>query len=62
MATLSSLGIGSGLDTAAMLEQMRAAEQTRLNPYTTLKAATKTKFPRGENFQRAFQPANQRKS
>ncbi|QNU43534.1 flagellar filament capping protein FliD [Mixta calida] len=44
MATLSSLGIGSGLDTAAMLEQMRAAEQTRLNPYTTLKSSYENKI------------------
>jgi len=36
MATISSLGIGSGLDTATMLAQMKAAEQTRLNPYTSL--------------------------
>ena len=31
---ISSLGIGSGLDTAAMLEQLKAGEQTRLRPYT----------------------------
>lgn len=36
MAAISSLGIGSGLDTATMLTQMKAAEQTRLNPYTNL--------------------------
>jgi flagellar hook-associated protein 2 len=32
---ISSLGIGSGLDTQAMLDQLALAEQTRLIPYTT---------------------------
>jgi flagellar hook-associated protein 2 len=44
MATLSSLGIGSGLDTAAMLAQMKIAEQTRLNPYTNLKSGYENKI------------------
>lgn len=44
MATLSSLGIGSGLDTAAMLVQMKAAEQTRLTPYTNLKSSYENKI------------------
>ena len=44
MATLSSLGIGSGLDTASMLTQMKAAEQSRLNPYTTLKSSYENKI------------------
>ncbi len=44
MATLSSLGIGSGLDTATMLTQMKAAEQTRLNPYTKLKNGYENKI------------------
>jgi len=44
MASISSLGIGSGLDTAAMLEQIKAAEQTRLNPYTTLQKSYKAKI------------------
>ncbi len=34
MATISGLGVGSGLDTASLLTQMAAAEQTRLTPYT----------------------------
>ncbi|QHM73218.1 flagellar filament capping protein FliD [Mixta intestinalis] len=44
MATLSSLGIGSGLDTATMLAQMKTAEQTRLNPYTNLKSSYENKI------------------
>lgn len=31
---ISSLGVGSGIDTASMLEQLKASEQTRLLPYT----------------------------
>ncbi len=34
----SSLGIGSGLDTATMLEQIKAGEQVRLKPYALLQA------------------------
>lgn len=34
MATISGLGVGSGLDTASILTQLAAAEQTRLTPYT----------------------------
>lgn len=44
MATLSSLGIGSGIDTASMLTQMKAAEQTRLRPYTNLKTSFDNKL------------------
>ncbi|MCT6588425.1 flagellar filament capping protein FliD [Pantoea dispersa] len=36
MAGFSSLGIGSGIDTGAMLEQIQQAELTRLKPYATL--------------------------
>ncbi len=43
MATISSLGIGSGLDTAAMLTQIAAGEQTRLTPYTALQSSYKAK-------------------
>lgn len=44
MASISSLGIGtSGLDTAGMLEQLRASEQTRLTPYTNLQNSYKNK-------------------
>ncbi|MDF7759602.1 flagellar filament capping protein FliD [Kosakonia cowanii] len=36
---ISSLGVGTGgIDTASMLEQIRAGEQTRLTPYTSLKS------------------------
>lgn len=44
MASLSSLGIGSGLDTATMLEQLRASEKTRLTPYTNLQKSYKAKI------------------
>ena len=35
---ISSLGIGSGIDTAGMLEQLKAGEQMRLQPYTLKKS------------------------
>lgn len=36
---ISSLGVGTGgIDTASMLDQIQAAEQTRLTPYTNLKS------------------------
>jgi flagellar hook-associated protein 2 len=34
MATISSLGVGAGFDTATIVAQLAAAEQTRLTPYT----------------------------
>ncbi len=40
---ISSLGIGSGLDTATMLEQLKASEQQRLVPYTTRQNSYKAK-------------------
>lgn len=43
MASLSSLGIGSGIDTATMLEQIKAGEQTRLQPYTIMQNSYKLK-------------------
>ncbi|WP_435927728.1 flagellar filament capping protein FliD [Dryocola sp. BD613] len=43
MASISSLGIGSGLDTATMLAQIKAGEQTRLSPYTALQSSYKAK-------------------
>lgn len=43
MASISSLGIGSGLDTATMLAQLQAGEQTRLSPYTALQSSYKSK-------------------
>lgn len=44
MATLSSLGIGSGLDTAAMLDALKYSEQQRLVPYTNMKASYEAKI------------------
>lgn len=35
---ITSLGIGSGLDTATMLAQIQKGEQSRLTPYTALKS------------------------
>ncbi|NIY48677.1 flagellar filament capping protein FliD [Cedecea colo] len=43
MASISSLGIGSGLDTTVMLAQIKAGEQTRLSPYTALQSSYKAK-------------------
>lgn len=43
MASLSSLGIGSGIDTATMLEQIKVGEQTRLKPYTIMQNSYKLK-------------------
>lgn len=45
MATLSSLGVGTGgIDTASMLTQMKAAEQSRLTPYTNLRNSYQNKL------------------
>ncbi|WP_312629436.1 flagellar filament capping protein FliD [Scandinavium sp.] len=41
---ISSLGIGSGLDTAAMLDQLRASEQMRLQPYAIKQNTYKAKI------------------
>lgn len=39
---ISSLGVGTGgIDTAAMLDQLKASEQTRLTPYTNLQNSYK---------------------
>ncbi len=35
MASISSLGIGSGLDLNGLLDKLTKAEQQRLTPYTT---------------------------
>ncbi|HEY3590913.1 MAG TPA: flagellar filament capping protein FliD [Buttiauxella sp.] len=43
MASISSMGIGSGLDTETMLAQIKAGEQTRLSPYTALQSSYKAK-------------------
>lgn len=44
MASFSSIGIGSGMDTGAMLEQIKAAEQMRLKPYTLMQNTYKSKI------------------
>lgn len=44
MASITSLGVGSGIDTATMLEQMKVAQQTRLKPYTNLKSGYENKI------------------
>lgn len=44
MATLTSLGIGSGIDTASMLESLKVSEQTRLTPYTNLQSSYQAKI------------------
>lgn len=44
MASISSLGVGTGgLDTALMLDQIKAGEQMRLVPYTNLQNSYKAK-------------------
>ncbi len=44
MASFSSIGIGAGMDTATMLEQIKAAEQMRLKPYTLMQNNYKSKI------------------
>lgn len=44
MTTMTSLGIGSGLDLESMLSQLQKAEQTRLVPYTSLQQSYKAKI------------------
>lgn len=44
MASLTSLGIGSGLDTANMLEALKVSEQMRLKPYTMQQASYEAKI------------------
>lgn len=44
MATISGLGVGSGLDTASILNQLAAAEQTRLTPYTNRQSSFQAKI------------------
>ena len=44
MASISSLGIGSGIDTASMLESIKLGEQSRLTPYTSLQTSYKSKI------------------
>ncbi|MCU6275458.1 flagellar filament capping protein FliD [Morganella morganii] len=44
MASITSLGIGSGLDTANMLEQLKYNEQKRLLPYTNMQNSYESKI------------------
>ncbi|WP_130831355.1 flagellar filament capping protein FliD [[Erwinia] mediterraneensis] len=44
MTTMTSLGVGSGLDLETMLTQLQAAEQTRLTPYTALQNSYQAKI------------------
>lgn len=44
MASISSLGVGSGLDTATILKQLAAAEQTRLSPLTIRQGSYQSKI------------------
>ena len=44
MATISSLGIGSGLDLSGLLTQLQTAEQAKLKPITDQKTELQTKL------------------
>ena len=44
MASISSLGIGSGLDLNGLLDKLSAAEQQRLTPYTTQQTSYNAKL------------------
>lgn len=44
MPSISSLGIGSGLDLEGMLSQLQTAEETRVTPYTNLQNTYKAKI------------------
>lgn len=44
MASISSLGIGSQMDTAGMLEKLQSAEQMRLRPYSSMQNSYKSKI------------------
>ena len=44
MTTMTSLGVGSGLDLETMLSQLKSAEQTRLLPYTSLQKSYQAKI------------------
>jgi flagellar hook-associated protein 2 len=44
MASISSLGIGSGLDLNGLLDKLTAAEQQRLTPYTTQQTSYNAKL------------------
>lgn len=44
MASISALGTGSGMDLSTLLDQLSAAEQTRLTPLTTQQTSYKAKL------------------
>ena len=44
MATISSLGLGSGLDLNGLLDKLTKAEQQRLTPYTTKQSSYKAQL------------------
>lgn len=44
MASISSLGVGSGLDLSGLLDQLDSAERLKLQPLTTQKKAQQTKL------------------
>ncbi|MNZ64941.1 Flagellar hook-associated protein 2 [compost metagenome] len=44
MATISSLGIGSGLDLSGLLNQLESAERLKLDPITTQQSTNKNKI------------------
>lgn len=44
MASISSLGVGSGLDLSGLLDQLDSAERLKLQPITTQKKAQQTKL------------------
>lgn len=44
MATISSLGIGSGLDLSGLLDQLNSAERLKLEPITARKTVEQTKL------------------
>ena len=44
MATISSLGIGSGLDLSGLLDDLESAEQEKLTPIVSQQQSYKTKL------------------
>lgn len=44
MASISSLGVGSGLDLSGLLDQLDSAERLKLQPFATQKKAQQTKL------------------
>ncbi|MHB0774129.1 flagellar filament capping protein FliD [Halomonas sp. WWR20] len=44
MATISSLGIGSGLDLSSLLDQLKSAEQEKLSPIVSQQSSYKAKL------------------